>query len=116
MRSTKWNPDATPIDLVLLELGSAVRGVLPIFSEFGLPAKESGEWKTNPLAQMVSDGVHLVAVTWRTLERMEWQERASIRGMCTGWAWKSQRRVDFTVDYIRDIKTGAYVEFDLVSM
>ena len=59
---------------------------------------------------------YLLTLSWRTIERLEWNERSTSKGVFSGRAWVNGKEVDFTGDTVRDLATGAFLEFQLLAV
>ena len=59
---------------------------------------------------------YLVTLSWRTIERLEWNERSASKGVFSGRAWVNGTEIDFMGDTVRDLATGAFLEFHLLAV
>lgn len=123
MQNTQWQPSGEALDKVKRELSRAIRAKLPSIAILNQPG-----WAFGSLleldAKMAEPGpvgnaeqaVHLKTLNWRLLESIDWEKRAAARGVFSGQAWVQGALIDFTGDGVRDLATGAFLEFQLLTM
>ena len=117
MKDTQWQPSGETMDQVKRELGRAIRSKLP-----PIEMREQPNWAfgifTEPSGPLVAHEllVQLKTLTWRMLESIDWQKRASFRSVFSGQAWVNGELIDFTGDHVRDLATGAFLEFQMLTM
>jgi hypothetical protein len=116
MDNTQWRPSGEVPDKTKRALSHAIRGRLPSIKNVAKPDWESGRLAEHELSADEPGAVHLKALSWRMLDQMDWQGRASARGVFSGQAWVNASLVDFTGDSVRDLATGAFFEFKLITI
>ena len=117
MKKTQWQPIGKAVDTVNRELSKTIRANLPAIVRLNQPDWAHGSLldlgsKMVPLGKLVQ----LNTLHWRLLESIEWEKRAASRGVFSGQAWGRGGRIDFTGDSVRDLATGAFLEFQLLTM
>lgn len=99
-------------------LAKAVRRALPARETLGTTEWAYGTRTGAPGADMagVGSGIHLDRLTWRLRKKLDFHQRAMGEWSFVGVGWVADRRVEFAGEYLRDFATGAFWEFNLLTM
>jgi hypothetical protein len=118
MQATSWKPNGKAVDADSLALSQTIRSHLPDINLYNQPGWLFGTSILAPEASRptVAPRVQLKTLSWRQIEAIDWQRRACARGVFSGQAWVQGRLIDFTGDNVRDLATGGYLEFQLLTM
>ena len=116
MKDRSWQPLTEKQCKNRIELSAALRTLLPMIDGQDKPGWESGSVVNASEKAEQQAFVYLVTLSWRTTERLDWNERSATRGVFSGRAWINGKEVDFTGDTVRDLDTGAFLEFDLLTV
>lgn len=116
MQRTSWRPSGEVSEKTKAALSCAIRGRLAPIEHFGQPDWASGGLDEDEFRADAANGVHLKSLSWRMLEPIDWQGRAAVRGVFSGQAWANACLVDFTGDTVRDLTTGGFFEFKLITI
>lgn len=117
MQETKWQPSGEAVDNLRRTLSQAIRAKLPSIEMLNQPnwafgtVSDTQAKRPNP-----EESVRLKTLHWRLLDTLDWQKRAAARGVFSGQAWVHEQLIDFTGDHVRDLATGAFLEFKLLTM
>jgi hypothetical protein len=98
-------------------LSKTIRAHLPsieLLNEPGWAFGSAEKPQANPQATEVH--VQLKNLSWRQIDVIDWQRRACATGIFSGQAWIQGRLVDFAGDNVRDLATGGFMEFQLMTM
>lgn len=117
MEATKWKPTGEEVGKVRFELSRTIRTNLPAIellrrSNFGFGALSDA----NVCLDTSVLPVQIKTLRWRVLEFIDWQNRAATAGVFSGQAWVHRDLIDFSGDDVRDLATGAFLEFQLLTM
>jgi hypothetical protein len=117
MQATPWQPSGKALSTDQQALSQTIRAHLPSIEllnqpgwAFGTVAKQQANPPT-PEPQ-----VQLKTLRWRQIDTIDWQKRACATGVFSGQAWVQGRLIDFTGDNVRDLATGSFMEFQLLTM
>ncbi|WP_397412815.1 hypothetical protein [Polaromonas sp.] len=116
MKNRPWAPLTEKPCKNRRELSAAIRGLLPMIDGQDRSGWESGSVMHADKYAVQQAMVYLASLSWRTTERLEWNERAASKGVFSGRAWVNGKEVDFTGDTVRDFATGAFLEFQLLAV
>jgi hypothetical protein len=117
MKNTSWQPTGEALDKPKRELSTAIRARLP-----GIELLSQPGWAFGALSEPDTEAVQpkqqvqLKSLHWRLVETIDWEQRAAARGVFSGQAWAQGGLIDFTGDAVRDLVTGAFLEFQLLTM
>lgn len=115
MQATQWKPSCEAVDNVKRALSRAIRSKLPCLDRLQQPSGAIGsvsETEQPDPEQLV----RLQTLHWRQLDTLDWQRRAAARCVFSGQAWAQGQLIDFTGDHIQDLATGAFLEFQLLTI
>lgn len=116
MKDRPWQPLTEKSCKNRRELSASIRALLPMIDGRDRSGWESGSVMNANNKSVQQARVYLVTLSWRTIERLEWNERSTSKGFFSGRAWVNGKEVDFTGDTVRDLATGAFLEFQLLTV
>jgi hypothetical protein len=127
MKNTQWQAAGEAANKVKRELSKVIRASLPAIGILNQPGWASGSLldldTKQPQApeepgapEEPAQLLQLKTLHWRLLETIDWDKRAAARGVFSGQAWVQADLIDFTGDSVRDLATGAFLEFQLLTM
>lgn len=97
-------------------IAAVVRRGFPLMSERGSAHWERGVFQAPAQETGGRDGAicRLERLTWSLCDQLEWRERASVEFRFDGAVSFDCGRMAFQGEYLRDLTTGAFVEFRMV--
>jgi hypothetical protein len=117
MQATPWQPSGQTLDTDKHVLSQTIRANLPSIALLNQPGWAFGTaTKTQANPPTPEPQVQLKTLSWRQIENIDWQKRACARVVFSGQAWVQGRLIDFTGDNVRDLATGSFLEFQLLTM
>ena len=117
MKNTLWQPTGEAVEKVKSELSKAIRTNLPAINKLNQPGWAFGTTTVmHATTETPEPRVQLKTLSWRQIDTIDWQRRACARGVFSGQARLQGRIIDFTGDNMRDFATGAFLEFQLLTM
>lgn len=108
-----WRAGGETVAPIVQRLGALVRAQLPPMSAIDSQAWEYGNWNAHAAEAPPADALILDQLAWHFVEGSICEQREVGHWRFTGLAFVAQRRVDFSGTSIRDLCTGAFLDFHL---
>jgi hypothetical protein len=116
MQATQWQPSGESMGEIRRKLATVIRAGLVPIAHYGTPEWENGRMTALADSHGAASAPVLAALSWRMQEKMDWQRRGAAMFVFSGAAWVADKRVDFTGECVRDLATGCFFEFELITM